>query len=168
MTINICKLAPPDNQTLFERNPELNLIWEVPALQNQARESYEEWGMVKEESTGEIFSITLDGTVIGIIGWFEYGDIPDIIRLRYYGIVPSKRGNRFGEIAVKLLLEHLSKTAPQRYVWLAESVSVGRKVAEQIIAHFKGIGFVEFDDPNYGTNAGCGPVKSLKIRIPLR
>jgi RimJ/RimL family protein N-acetyltransferase len=168
MTISIRKLVPPDNQTLFEMNPELNKIWEIPAQQSRAHESYKDWGIIDKKSTGEIFSIILDDSIIGIIGWFEYGDIPDVLRLRYYGIIPRQRGNHYGERAIKLLLEHLSKTAPPQYVWLAESVSIGRIVAGQVIAHFKRMGFLEFDDPNYGSNAGCGKVCSLRIRIPLR
>ena len=66
---------------------------------------------------GEIFSIDEDGVPIGIIGWFEYGDVSDTLRLRYYGIVPSKRGNRYGEEAVRLLLEHLSEYAPEQYIF---------------------------------------------------
>jgi len=162
------KLIPPENQTLFRDYPELNNIWEIPAHQNQARESYEAWGVVEEESTGEIFSIKLSDLVIGIIGWFEYGDIPDVLRLRYYGIVPSQRGNRYGQMAVRLLLEHLSRVAPPQYVWLSESVSLRRRVVEQIIDHFKDMGFEEFHDPNYGSNAGCGKVHSLRVRLPLR
>ena len=42
--ITLHKLVPPENHDLFERHPELNRIWEVPALQEEARESYEEWG----------------------------------------------------------------------------------------------------------------------------
>lgn len=166
--ITIHKLTPPENHTLFKQFPELNNIWEVPAHQNEARESYEAWGVIKGESTGEIFSIKLAEMVIGIIGWFEYGDIPDVLRLRYYGIVPSQRGNRYGEMAMRLLLEHLSHAAPSQYIWLSESISLSRVVAEQITAYFKRLGFTEFSDPNYGSNAGCGRVRSLRIRIPLR
>lgn len=166
--ISLHKLVPPENQTLFADYPELNHIWEIPAHQNQARESYETWGVVEEESTGEVFSIKLGDLVIGIIGWFEYGDIPDVLRLRYYGIVPSQRGNRYGRVAIKLLLEHLSRVAPPQYVWLSESVSLCRRAVEQITDHFKGMGFGEFHDPNYGSNASCGDVRSLRIRLPLR
>jgi RimJ/RimL family protein N-acetyltransferase len=168
MAISIHKLLPPENQFLFERNPELNTIWEIPAHQNQARESYEECGLIKTESTGEIFSINLDDSVVGIIGWFEYGGIPDVLRLRYYGIVPSQRGNGYGAKAVKLLLDHLSHAAPPQYRWLSESVSLKRVVVKQVTVHFERMGFVEYDDSNYGSNAGCGRVRSLKIRIPLR
>jgi hypothetical protein len=168
--IQLHKLVPPENHTIFERFPELNHIWEVPALQHQARESYEEWGMREYpgESTGEIFSIEKDGKAIGIIGWFEYGEFPDVLRLRYYGIVPSERGKKYGEAAMELFLEYLSVAAPKQCVYLAESVTLGRTVAARTIAHFKAIGFVEFDDPHYGSNAGCGPVQSLRIRIPGR
>lgn len=166
--IHLHKLIPPENQILFKNNPELNKIWEVHALQNEARQSYEEWGIIKDESTGEIFSINAYGIVVGIIGWFEYGDLPDVLRLRYYGIVPSQRGRRYGEEAIKLLLQRLSQAAPRHYVWLAESISLSRTVAEQVSSHFKRIGFIEFDDSNYGSNAGCGRVRSLRIRIPLR
>src|SRR5665213_2243906 len=168
MTIGIRKLIPPDNQTLFDKNSELNMIWEIPVQQIRARESYKMWGLIERGSTGEIFSIVLDDIIIGIIGWFEYGDISDVLRLRYYGIIPSQRGNRYGERAIKLLLEHLSKTAPPHYVWLAESIFISRMAAGQAIVHFKHMGFVEFDDPNYGSNASCGKMCSLKIRIPLR
>ena len=167
--INIRKLIPPENLHLFPDNPELNTIWEIPALQNQARESYEEWGLIKTESTGEIFSINENGVPIGIIGWFEYDEVfPDVLRLRYYGIVPSRRGRGYGEEAMRLLLDHLARSAPPRYSFLAESVTLCRAVAPSIIAHFKRMGFVEFDDPNYGSNAGCGKALSLKIRIPSR
>ena len=166
--ITIHKLIPPENRTLFQYFPELNKIWEIPAHQTEARESYESWGVIEGESSGEIFSIMLGETVIGIIGWFEYGDIPDVLRLRYYGIIPSQRGNHYGERAMMLLLRHLSHAAPSQYVWLSESVSVSRAVAEQITAHFKSMGFTEFSDPYYGSNAGCGKVRSLRIRIPLR
>jgi hypothetical protein len=168
--IALHKLVPPENSTLFERFPELNEIWEVPALQKQARESYEKWGVVKYENEreGEIFSIEENGVTIGVIGWFEYGDFSDVLRLVYYGIVPSKRGNHYGQEAIKLFLLHLSKAAPAQYVWLAESVTLARTSASKIITYFKNLGFEEFDDPNYGSNAGCGPVKSLKIRIPGR
>lgn len=168
--VTIHKLIPPDNHDLFERFPELNLIWEIPALQANARESYEKWDTKKYdgETDGEIFSIVEDNTAIGIIGWFEYGKIPDVLRLRYYGIVPSRRGKGYGEVAMKLFLEHLNSVAPPQYAWLSESVTLGRKVAPKIVAHFKSMGFVEFEDPDYGSNAGCGPVQSLKIRIPGR
>lgn len=168
--ITLHKLVPPENHTLFKRFPELNKIWEVPALQKNARESYERYGSVhyKKEKPGEIFSIDKDGKAIGIIGWFEYGEFPDVLRLRYYGIVPSQRKNKHGEEAMRLFLEHLSKAAPSQYVWLAESVTLSREVAPRIIDHFKSMGFAEFDDPNYGSNAGCGPVQSLKVRIPGR
>lgn len=168
--ITLHKLVPPENQGLFKRNTELNEIWEVPALQHEARESYEEWGsrQYPDESTGEIFSINENGFPIGIIGWFEYGEFLDVIRLRYYGIVPSKRGKRYGEVAMRLFLEHLSETAPSHAIFLSESVSLDREVAPNILKHFKKMGFEEFDDPNYGSNAGCGKVQSLKIRIPRR
>jgi len=166
--ITIHKLVPPENHSLFTKNPELNSIWEVPAHQQEARESYEEWGLIPEESTGEIFSIREGDLIIGIIGWFEYGDIPDVLRLRYYGIVLSKRGNGYGEEAMKLFLQYVSRVAPPRYRWLSESVSVGRPAFEQISRHFFKMGFVKYDDPNYGSNAGCGKVRSLRIRIPGR
>ena len=105
---------------------------------------------------------------VGIIGWFEYGDFPDILRLRYYGIVPSERGNGHGEAAMSLFLEHLSKAAPPHAAFLSESVSLGRAAAPIVLTHFKKMGFEEFEDPNYGSNAGCGKVRSLKIRIPGR
>lgn len=168
MVISIHKLTPPENRTVFQKFPELNKIWEIPAHQNEARESYEAWGVIEGESSGEIFSIMLGETVIGIIGWYEYGDIPEVLRLRYYGIIPSQRGNHYGEQAMMLFLRHLSLAAPSQYVWLSESVSVSRAVAEQIITHFRRMGFTEFSDPHYGSNAGCGKVRSLRIRIPLR
>ncbi len=58
--ITLHKLVPPENRTLFQRFPGLNEIWEVPALQHEARESYELWGdkSYEGETTGEIFSIT--------------------------------------------------------------------------------------------------------------
>lgn len=168
--ITLHKLVPPENKTLFEYNPELNLIWEIPSLQQEARESYEEWGdrLYPGESTGEIFSILNDSMTIGIIGWFEYGEFPEVLRLRYYGIVPSNRGKHYGEHSMNLFLHHLSLHAPKHAVFLSESVSLGRKVASRIIAHFQKMGFQEFDDPNYGSNAGCGSVQSLRIRIPGR
>jgi len=164
------KLVPPENHDLFTRFPKLNHIWEMPALQQEARESYEGWDKIDyiNEKRGEIFSIDKDGKAIGIIGWFEYGKFPDVLRLRYYGIVPSERKNKYGAEAMRLFLEHLSVAAPVQYKWLAESVTLGREVAPRIITHFKAMGFAEFDDPNYGSNAGCGPVKSLRIRIPGR
>jgi len=67
-----------------------------------------------------------------------------------------------------LLLERLSQYAPPQYVFLSESISIRRSVALQIIAHFKRMGFTEFDDPDYGSNAGCGKVQSLRIKIPGR
>lgn len=165
--ITIHKLVPPENRTLFVENPELNDIWEAPAHQQEARESYEEWDtrIYPNESTGEVFSIKKDDSTIGIIGWFEYGDIPDVLRLRYYGIVPSERGNGYGEIAMKLFLNHVSCVAPAKYIWLSESVSVNRPAYGQIKSHFKKLGFTEFDDPDYGSNAGFGAVQSLRIRI---
>jgi hypothetical protein len=168
--ITLHKLVPPENKTLFERNLELNKIWEVPVIQKEARESYEEWGdcLYPGESTGEIFSIMEEKSPVGIIGWFEYGEFPDVLRLRYYGIVPSKRGKRYGETAMRLFIEHISKAAPSHSIFLSESVSLGRTVAPSIVAHFKKMGFKEFEDPNYGSNAGCGKVQSLKIRIPGR
>lgn len=168
--ITIHQLVPPENHDLFARFPELNQIWEVPALQKQARESYEKWDTKKypKEGSGKIFSIMKGRIVIGIIGWFEYGKIRNVLRLRYYGIVPSERGKRYGEVAMLLFLDHLSIAAPKRYVWLAESVTLRRKVAQQTIAHFERLGFRKFDDPDYGSNAGCGPTQSLRIRIPGR
>lgn len=168
--ITLHKLVPPENQTLFTDYPELNLIWEVPQLQFEARESYEEWGVKQYpgESTGEIFSINEDVTPVGIIGWFEYGEFPDVLRLRYYGIVPSRRGKNYGEEAMRLFLEHLSRHAPVHGLFLSESVTLSRTKSPKIIAHFKKMGFQEFNDPNYGSNAGCGPVQSLRIRIPGR
>lgn len=162
------KLVPPENKTLFARFPELNEIWEVPALQRHARTSYEKWGLNKEKTTGEIFAINKSGRTIGIIGWFEYGGCSDILRLRYYGIVPSERGKQYGEKAIHLILEYLARNAPRQYIFLAESVSLNRTAAFRIISHFKAMGFVEFADPHYGENAGCGKVQSLKIRIPGR
>lgn len=169
--ITLHKLVWPENKTLFDLHPELNSIWELPPLQREARESYEQYGdpLYPDESSGEIFSIDEDGSPIGIIGWFEYGEFPDVVRLRYYGIVPSKRGKGFGEEAMSLFLKSLSKNAPPHAVFLAESVTLGRgAIAEKTIAHFKKMGFEEFDDPNYGSNAGCGKVQSLKVRIPDR
>jgi hypothetical protein len=168
--ITLHKLVPPANQSLFSDYPELNSIWEVPALQKEARESYEEWGLehYPKESTGEIFSISENGKPIGIIGWFEHGEFPEILRLRYYGIVPSKRGNGYGEKAIRLFLQHLSKHAPLYALFLSESVTLSRATAHNIISHFKKMGFEEFEDTNYGSNAGCGPTQSLRIRIPGR
>jgi ribosomal protein S18 acetylase RimI-like enzyme len=169
--ITLRKLVPPENATLFKRFPELNLIWEVPALQAQARESYEEWGDSRkpEESTGEIFAVLEGEEAVGIIGWFEYDKAgADIARLRYYGIIPSRRGRGFAEKAMRLLLERLAEAAPARYLWLAESVSTERAAAPLVLAHFKKMGFEEFTDPHYGENAGCGPTQSLRIRIPGR
>lgn len=167
--ITLRKLQPPENQTLFADHPELNLIWEIPALQDEARESYEQWGTAADNpSTGEIFSINKSATAIGIIGWFEYGEFPDVLRLRYYGIVPSQRGKRYGHFALAHFLQHLSLHAPQQYVWLSESVTLSRASAPRVVAHFKDLGFNEFDDPHYGSNAGCGKAQSLRIRIPER
>lgn len=168
--IKLHKLVPPENRSLFKRFPELNCIWEVAALQKQARESYERWDTAryKGEKKGEIFSINEGDVAVGIIGWFEYGEFPDVLRLRYYGIVPSRRGKHYGEEAMRLFLEHLSVHAPKQYVFLAESVTLGREVAARVITHFKNMGFVEFDDPNYGSNAGCGKVQSLRVKIPGR
>ncbi len=169
--ITLHKLVPPENLTLFERFPALNDIWEVYSLQHEARESFEQYGDEERypgESTGEIFSISKGEMAIGIIGWFEHRKSSDIVRLRYYGIIPSERGHRYGDEAMRLFLEHLSTAAPKHYVWLAESVSLNRKTAEHVIAHFKKMGFEEFDDPDYGSNAGNRPVKSLRIRIPGR
>ena len=171
--ITLHQLTPPDNQTIFEKCPELNHIWEVPALQKEARESYESWEPLQSDGIdmGEIFSINENNNPIGIIGWFKNknkGRFLDIVRLRYYGIIPSKRGNGYGEIALKLFLEHLSKTTTPQHLFLSEGVSLCRAIAPQIAAHFKKVGFVEFDDPDYGSNANCGEVLSLKIRIPGR
>lgn len=168
--ITLHKLVPPENQSLFGRYPELNHIWEVVALQKQAQESYEQWGYKEYpgESSGEIFSIDEDNIPVGIIGWFEYGEFPEVLRLRYYGIVPSRRGRKYGEQAMKLLLEYLYKNAPAHCRFLAESVSIGRTMAPHVMAHFKGMGFEEFDDPNYGSNADCGKTKSYRVRIPGR
>jgi RimJ/RimL family protein N-acetyltransferase len=160
------KLAPPENKTLFTDYPEFNEIWEVPALQVEARTSYEDWESAQK--SGEIFSINEDEKPIGIIGWFEFGEFPEVLRLRYYGIVPSKRGKKYGEEAMRLFLDHLSKNAPQYGIFLAESVTLSRTKASHIITHFKKMGFKEFLDPNYGSNADCGPVQSLRIRIPRR
>lgn len=169
--ITVHKLIPPENHTLFERFPELNEIWEVSALQKQARESYEEWDIRKypKEGSGEIFSINKGRKAIGIIGWFTYDKASrTIIRLRYYGIVPSQRRKGYGEKAMTLFLERLSAVVPPRYLWLSESVSLNRTNASRIIAHFESIGFQKFNDPKYGQNAGCGPTQSLRIRIPGR
>jgi hypothetical protein len=168
--ITLHKLVPPENHTLFTDYPELNQIWEVPQLQSEARESYEEWDVKKYpgESTGEIFSINEEATPVGIIGWFEYGEFPDTLRLRYYGIVPSRRGKNYGEESMHLFLEYLSRHAPAHGLFLSESVTLSRTKSHKIIAHFKKMGFQEFNDPNYGSNAGCGPVQSLRIRIPGR
>lgn len=168
--IHIHKLVPPENHDLFSRFPELNLIWEVPVLQQHARESYEGWDTRKYEgeTDGEIFAIMEGEQAVGITGWFEYGDIPDVLRLRYYGIVPSRRGLRYGDEAMHQLLGRLSSVAPPQYKWLAESVSIERTTAPNVIAHFKRMGFEEFSDPNYGSNAGCGKTQSLRIRIPGR
>ena len=138
---------------MFSHFPELNGIWEVDVLQKQARESYEQWDTKKYEgeTDGEIFAICFRSEVIGIIGWFEYGDVLDTLRLRYYGIVPSKRGKGYGEEAMRLFLGHLSIAAPPQYCWISESVSINRKVAPRIIAHFKGMGFAEFDDQTAAT-----------------
>ena len=163
------KLSPPENFNLFNQIPNLNQIWEIPSLQQEARESYEEWGCDGGDSTGEIFSIHENGKVIGITGWYTYDEtFPDTLRLRYYGIIPSKRGKGFGEIAMQLLLQHLSQVVAPQYTWFAESVSIHRVVAPRIIDHFKKIGFTEFDDPNYKGHASYGPVQSLRIRIPGR
>ncbi|MDE1874749.1 MAG: GNAT family N-acetyltransferase [Patescibacteria group bacterium] len=168
--ISLHKLVPPENRDLFDRVPELNRIWEAPALQAQARESYEEWDSrnYPEESSGEIFTILEDDKTIGIIGWFEYGDILDTMRLRYYGIVPSHRGEGRASTAMELFLEHLARAAPPQYAYISESVSINRPVADKIIDHFQKLGFVRFDDPNYGENAECGPTISLRTRIPGR
>lgn len=167
--ISLAKLAPPANQTLFERHPELNGIWEVEALQSHARDSYGRWGVDADETTGEVFSIDLDGVPIGITGWFEDGLLPDVLRLRYYGVAPRWRGHGYGEESMRLLLARLAEVAPARYAFLSESVSLGRAVAARIIAHFERMGFAPFDDhPGYGENAGCGPVRSLRVRIPGR
>lgn len=168
--ITLHKLMPPENHDLFTRFPELNLIWEVPALQQSARESYEGWDTRKYggETDGEIFAIMEGEKAVGITGWFEYGDIPDVLRLRYYGIVPSRRGMKYGEETMRQLLERLSVVAPPQYKWLAESVSIERSTAPKVITHFKRMGFEEFDDPNYGSNAGCGKTQSLRVRIPGR
>lgn len=168
--ITLHKLIDPENKTVFVDHPELNDIWEVPALQQHARASYERYGSSPEEDNGEVLSINENYRPIGITGWFSDDDLfPDILRLRYYGIVPSKRGKGYGEQSMRLLLERLSMIAPPQYIWLAESVSVGRTVAPQIIGHFKKMGFEEFeDDPAYGQNANCGPVMSLKVRLPGR
>jgi hypothetical protein len=168
--ITLHTLVIPENQTLFSRYPELNDIWEVPSLQAEARESYERYGLVeyKFEKKGEIFSINEDNVPIGIIGWFEYGEFPDVLRLRYYGIVPSRRRRHYGEQAMNIFLTYLSQHAPSQYIFLAESVTLSRSIAPAIIAHFKRMGFVEFDDPNYGSNADCGKTQSLRIRIPGR
>ncbi|HEU5114294.1 MAG TPA: hypothetical protein VFT82_00845 [Candidatus Paceibacterota bacterium] len=162
--VTITKLIPPENQTLFERFPELNRIWDLPRLQDEARSSYERWN--ETDKTGEIFSIDRADRTIGIIGWFEFDRPPeDVLRLRYYGIVPSERGGRHGSVALWLLLKHLATVAPKRYRWLSESVSLERPAAPRIIRHFEEFGFRRFDDPEYGQNAECGPTMSLRVRI---
>jgi hypothetical protein len=169
--VTLHKLIPPENHDLFKRSPELNHIWEIPALQEQARECYEEWDtdIPPNETPGEIFSIDNEKTTAGVIGWFEYKKPPvDTLRLCYYGIVPSERGKKYGEKAMELFLQHLSFAAPKQYVYLSESVTLGRDKAQRIIGHFKSMGFVEFNDPNYGDNAECGPTQSLRVRIPGR
>ncbi len=166
--ITLCKLFPPENQTLFDRYRELNSIWEVEVLQYQARESYEEWNENPDtDQTGEVFAIHENDIPIGIIGWFEFGHLPDTLRLRYYGIVPSKRGNRYGEQAMRMFLAHLSRHAPEQYVFAGESISLGRSAASKIYTHFKNMGFEDFSDPTYGDN-GFGEVQHLRIRIPGR
>src|SRR3954468_6607800 len=104
--IRLHMLVPPYNHQLFRIHPELNSIWEVPALQEDARQSYEEWNS-QTGDTGECFSINDGVNPIGIIGWFEYGEFPHVLRLRYYGIIPEKRGRGYGEEALRLLLKHL-------------------------------------------------------------
>ena len=167
--ITLHKLIPPENEALFERNPELNHIWEVPSIQESAKTSYERWGLGCRKSTGKIFSVNLDDKIIGVTGWFTFDEtFPDVLRLRYHGIIASMRGRGYGEETMRLLLQHLSHIAPSQYLWLAESVSLSRELAPKIVAHFKKMGFAEFDDANYGDNAGCGKVQSLRVRIPGR
>lgn len=168
--ITLHKLVPPENEDIFRKHAELNGIWELPELQTEARESYEKWHLKKYpgESLGEIFTIAEFDSVIGLIGWFEYGEFLDTLRLRYYGIVPSRRGRGYGEAALCLLLRRLSTCAPTYAVYLSESVTLSRQKADQVVGHFERVGFEDFNDPNYGENARCGPVRSLRIRIPGR
>jgi GNAT superfamily N-acetyltransferase len=170
--ITLCKLFH-SNRTLFTDHPELNHIWEVPVLQESARRSYEEWRPFGPEgvSTGDIFTIDQDGVPIGIIGWKEEDPDADIlsdtIRLQYYGIIPSRRGRGYGEQAMKLFLEYLAhNNETKNRIFLSESLSIGRMVAPRILAHFKGMGFEEFNAPHYGRNAGFSEVLNLRIRIP--
>jgi len=168
--ITLQKLIPPENFDVFDKVPELNDIWEIPELQEDARMGYQGYGRMKfeGETAGEIFGICEDGDIIGLIGWFQLENSLNLLRMWYYGIVPSKRGKHYGEEAIQVFLNYLSLHAPQECIFLTESVTLARSIAPRIIGHFKKMGFEEFDDPNYGSNAGCGKVQSLKIRIPGR
>jgi hypothetical protein len=168
--ITLKKLVPPENFNLFTRVPELQHIWEIPALQSDAREGYESYGRrdFANEDPGEIFTINDESGIVGVIGWFRLFNSFDMLRLWYHGIVPSKRGRGYGAEAVKQLLEYLAVHAAPEHVFIAESVTLSRAKTPQIIAHFKKMGFEEFDDPTYGENAGCGKTQSLCIRIPGR
>lgn len=163
--IKLNKLIPPENHDLFSKFPKLNNIWENKNLQNDAKKSYEIWN---ENKTGEIFTINTMNSVIGIIGWFEYGNILDTLRLRYYGIIPEYRKYGYGQVAIDLLLNRLSDIVSLNYKYLSESVSINRPSAINIVSHFKKLGFQEFNDPDYGENADCGPTISLRVKIPGR
>ncbi|MEJ0001939.1 MAG: hypothetical protein WDN09_02035 [bacterium] len=163
------QLNPPETIGFFERYPDLNTIWEVAQLQEQARSSYESYGIDPGNMDGEIFSIDKNGAPIGIIGWFVYDEAgDDTLRLRYYGIIVPERRNLHGAEAMNLLLARLSSVAPLQYAYLAESVTLNRPMADAVTKHFRRMGFAEFNDPDYGENAGCGPTRSLRIRIPNR
>jgi RimJ/RimL family protein N-acetyltransferase len=163
--IFIEKIAPPENHSILEKFPQLNHIWENEVMQKRALKSYEVWN--PKEKTGEIFLIKKDNDVIGVTGWWTDEHVLDTIRLRWHGIVENERGKGYSSEALKLLMEHINTVSPSQYRYISESFSVAREASKKVRQHFEKLGFVEFEDPSYGTN-GLGETISLRVPIPSR
>ena len=95
---------------------------------------------------GEVLLLTgEDGAALGITGWYTVPDHPDIVGLRWHGVLPEWRGSGIATAALGLLAERLSNL--DRPPALMFETPMSSKAAR----YFQGIGFTLADPALEGT-----------------
>ncbi len=76
---------------------------------------------------------------VGITGWYPVPGTPEVVGLRWHGILPSWRGRGLSRIVLRLLARRLAHLAPEAR-WICDTVLPGSEAARR---HFEALGFVE-------------------------
>jgi len=140
-------LIVPATGDPFALYPQLRTIWPTP-FKEMAEEASKD-----HSHTGQVWLILKDNDVVGITGVFDDDEWPDVVLLRWHGVVPQLRGQGIGRLALDLLVAHVCPKFYPEYKRLVEFVPHNDYGKTKVYQFFKRCNFVDYGplvDLGYG------------------